>query len=68
MRPTRTEAHFEMWRRQRDFTAWKYRMRDEKLPLPTQSTSGQARCFCGVEITNTSIDSHIREAHRGLGA
>jgi hypothetical protein len=68
LRPTRTEAHFELCRQQRDFTAWKYRMRDASLKLPTQMTNGMARCFCGEEITNQSIDAHIQKVHRGIGA
>jgi hypothetical protein len=41
-----TEADFVEYRRQRAFTAWKYAMHDVGLPLPTQSATGQARCFC----------------------
>ena len=63
--PKKTEAHFELWRRQRDFTAWKdrmhdeNRMHDEKKPLPTQRTDGRAQCFCGTDITNALVDRHI---------
>jgi hypothetical protein len=31
---TRTEAHFELWRQDRDFHAWKDRMHDERPPVP----------------------------------
>jgi hypothetical protein len=62
LRPTRTEAHFEMFRRPRDFTAWKYRLHEKGLKLPTQMQ--KARCFCGEEITNRSMDLHIQRAHR----
>jgi len=65
--PTRSELHFELWRRNRDWTAWKYRMHDEHLPLPTQRTDGRSRCFCGAEITNRSLDGHVHEFHRGIG-
>lgn len=65
---TRTEAHYEIWRKSRDFHAWKDRMHDEKLAMPTQRADGRARCFCGAEITNRSIDAHIQAAHRGIGA
>jgi hypothetical protein len=68
LRPTRTEAHFELWRQERDFTAWKYRMQEKGLKLPTQTKNDLARCFCGVEITNRSLDAHIRAFHRGIGA
>jgi len=64
----RTEAHFELWRHERDFTAWKYRMHEKGLKLPTQTKNDLARCFCGVEITNRSLDAHIRAFHRGIGA
>jgi len=67
LRPTRNEVHFEIWRRNRDWTAWKYRMFDAKLPLPTQTKNDRARCFCGAEITNRSLDAHVQESHRGIG-
>jgi hypothetical protein len=63
---TRTEADFEEWRQSRDFHAWKDRMHDKRLPLPTQSD--RSRCFCGAEITNAGLASHIQGAHRGIGA
>jgi hypothetical protein len=65
--PTKTEVHFELWRRQRDATAWKYRMWDEKCRMPTQRTDGRSQCFCGAEITTKTTDKHIHEAHRGIG-
>jgi hypothetical protein len=65
--PKKTGTHFEIWRRHRDFTAWKNRMTDEKKPMPTQRTDGRAICFCGAEITNASLDRHINEAQRGIG-
>jgi hypothetical protein len=67
LQPTLTEAHYEMWRYNRDFHAWKDRMWDENLKLPTQTTNDLARCFCGAEITNASTPKHIRENHRGIG-
>jgi hypothetical protein len=57
-----------LWRQERDFTAWKYRMQEKGLKLPTQTKNDLARCFCGVEITNRSLDAHIRAFHRGIGA
>jgi hypothetical protein len=63
MLPTRTEANFQGWRNQRAWTAWKYQMHDASLPLPTQLTSGRARCFCGVEIDNRGVDGHVTAAH-----
>jgi hypothetical protein len=63
----KTEAHFEVWRRHRDFLAWKNCMHDEAKALPTQQTDDRAICFCGAEITNASLDLHINEAHRRIG-
>lgn len=57
---TRTEADYESWRRQRDWTAWKDRMHDLALPLPTQKLEGIARCFCGAVVSNRTIDAHQR--------
>ncbi|MGY3581456.1 hypothetical protein ACVIGB_000474 [Bradyrhizobium sp. USDA 4341] len=65
---TRTEAHFEMWRQSRDYHAWKDRMHDERLSLPSQSREDRGRCFCGAEISSRSVPDHIRTTHRGLGA
>ncbi|TYO65494.1 hypothetical protein FXV83_16290 [Bradyrhizobium hipponense] len=65
---TRTEEHFEEWRRSRDFHAWKDKMHEEKLFLPTQTRGAPARCFCGEFITIASQDEHIHCAHRGIGA
>ena len=60
---TRTGADFEAWRRQRDWPAWKDRMHDLALPLPTQRPEGIARCFCGEVITNPTLHDHVRTAH-----
>jgi hypothetical protein len=43
-------------------------MRDASLKLPTQTKNDRSRCFCGAEISNRSIDAHIQQAHRGIGA
>jgi hypothetical protein len=64
---TRTEAHYELWRQSRDFHAWKDRMQEERIPMPTQTQNDWARCFCGAEISNASITKHIQAAHRGIG-
>lgn len=61
---TRTEADYEAWRRQRDWTAWKDQMHDLALPLPTQRAEGIARCFCGEVVTNRTLDAHVRTTHR----
>ncbi|MBR1157442.1 hypothetical protein [Bradyrhizobium sp. JYMT SZCCT0428] len=64
--PKCTEADFNEYRRQRAWTAWKYAMYDAGLPLPTQSTSGQARCFCGAAVNNAGVHRHILEAHMAV--
>jgi hypothetical protein len=65
--PQLTEAHFEAWRRGRDFQAWKVRMWGAGCPLPTQTREGQSACFCGAPIT-IACEAHIHSAHRGIGA
>jgi hypothetical protein len=67
LKPQIAEADYERWRYQRDFTAWKDRMWDEKLLLPTQTTENRSRCFCGEKITNADIPNHVRTKHRGIG-
>jgi len=56
LRQTRTEAHFELYRRDRDWHAWKYRMQDERLPMPAQHKNLRARCFGAA-----ASDSHSGE-------
>ena len=62
--PRCTEADFIEYRRQRAWTAWKYAMHEAGLPLPTQSASGRARCFCGAAIDIAVTDRHVQDAHR----
>ena len=38
-------------------------MHDSGLPLPTQASSGRARCFCGASIDIAITDQHVCEAH-----
>lgn len=66
--PTLTEEQYEVWRHDRDWTAWKYRMWKEHLPMPTQTQSGRSRCFCGAELAIGDIDKHVAAAHQGIGA
>jgi hypothetical protein len=61
--PRCTEDDFSEHRRQRAFTVWKYTMHDAGLPLPTQLSSGRARCFCGAAIDIAVTDRHIYETH-----
>jgi hypothetical protein len=58
-----TEADFIEYRRQRTWTAWKYAMHDAGLPLPTQSSNGRARCFCGATIDIAVTHQHVFEVH-----
>jgi hypothetical protein len=54
---------FDAHRLQRAWTAWKYAMHEIGLPLPTQTASGRARCFCGIEIDIAGVDVHVATAH-----
>ncbi len=65
--PKLTDAKYQAWREQRDWTAWKYRMRDTGMKMPTQNTSGRSRCFCGFEITIASTEIHVKIDHQGIG-
>src|SRR5215831_10188586 len=65
--PLPSDWHFELWRRSRDFHAWKRTMWDQDIEMPTQRTVGRSRCFCGAEVTTESVARHIQEAHRGIG-
>ena len=64
--PRCTEADFAENRRNRAFTAWKYRMHDTGTPMPTQITSGRSKCFCGAPLTNATIDAHIEASHMDM--
>jgi hypothetical protein len=50
--PTLTEADFEAWRRQRDWTARKYAMWARGEKLPSQIPSSRMRCVCGVTFNS----------------
>lgn len=65
LQPQITTAMLDEWRHQRDFTAWKYAMWDAGCRLPTQSTTGKSRCFCGIAISSDSIEPHIYDHHAG---
>jgi hypothetical protein len=62
--PKLTEANFDAWRDQRDWTAWKYTMHDCGCRMPTQNPDGRSRCFCGEVIDIAGVDRHIHAAHR----
>ena len=59
----KSEDHFQEWRDFRDFTEWKYTMWGSHLPLPTQTTTGVSKCFCGAEISMAQTETHIRAVH-----
>jgi hypothetical protein len=52
----RTEADFQAWRNQRDWTERKYAMRERGERMPTQKPSSLLKCACG-EV----FDSHRLE-------
>jgi hypothetical protein len=64
--PRCTEADFAENRRQRAFTAWKYRMHDTGTPLPTQKPSGRSKCFCGVPLAIPEVADHVHQAHMDM--
>jgi hypothetical protein len=59
----RTEADFEEWRQQRDWTARKYAMWGRGEKLPSQLPSTTMRCACGE--TFDSHDPAGSYVHRG---
>jgi hypothetical protein len=65
LQPQITPAMIDEWRQQRAFTAWKYAMIDAGCQLPTQSTTGRARCYCGNEVTIAGMPEHVHEQHMG---
>ena len=62
----RTDADFQEWRYAQAFTAWKYRMWDTGHRLPTQSTDGRSKCFCGAGLTIGGVPDHVRSAHQEM--
>jgi hypothetical protein len=60
--PRCTDADFEQYRRHQAWTAWKYRMKDTGLLLPTATASGRSRCFCGMEIGD-GFAEHVYAEH-----
>ncbi len=58
-----TPAMIAEWREQQAFTAWKYAMWDAGCEMPTQSSTGNSRCFCGAEITMAGVPTHILSTH-----
>jgi hypothetical protein len=56
--PTLTEANFQEWRDQRDWTASKYAMWERGERMPSQKPSSMVRCACGE-----MFDSHRNETY-----
>jgi hypothetical protein len=61
--PGLSDADFDQWRHQRDFTTWKYAMWDSGMRMPTQMSSGRSRCFCGAPIDIMGVGAHVLNAH-----
>jgi hypothetical protein len=61
--PQCTKNDFGEYRLQRAWTAWKYAMHDAGLPLPTQSSAGRSRCFCGAAINIPGLTGHVYATH-----
>jgi hypothetical protein len=72
-RSNRTEADFQEWRDERDWTARKYTMWERGERLPSQKPSSLMRCPCGevfdsLRLENTVIHvPHITAAHQADG-
>jgi hypothetical protein len=61
--PRGSDADFPKNRRQRAATAWKDRMHDTGLGLPTSVASGRSNYFCGAGLTIDTVDAHIEQDH-----
>jgi len=61
--PKCSETDFEEYRRQRALTAWKYAMWGKGCRMPTQSTDGRSRCYCGETIDIGGTENHVYAAH-----
>ncbi|WP_028164159.1 hypothetical protein [Bradyrhizobium elkanii] len=59
----RTEADFQAWQQSQVFTAWKHAMWEAGMKLPTQTTSGVSRCFCGATIDIAGTEAHVYSEH-----
>jgi hypothetical protein len=55
----RTEADFQAWRDQRDWTARKYAMWDRVERMPTQKRSSTMRCPCGAVFGSHRLDNTV---------
>jgi hypothetical protein len=55
----RTEANFQAWRDEQDWTARKYAMWDAGEKLPTQKPSSLMRCPCGEVFDSHRLDQTV---------
>ncbi|GIQ78448.1 hypothetical protein [Bradyrhizobium sp. RD5-C2] len=62
--PTLTEADFQAWRDQRDWTERKQAMWARGEKLPSQQPSSLMRCPCGVMFdSHRPAESHVHRQH-----
>jgi hypothetical protein len=65
LQPQITPEMRDEWLQQQAWIAWMYAMREAGCKLPSQTTTGVSRCFCGVEITAESAPNHVFAVHMG---
>jgi hypothetical protein len=65
-RPRCTDADLVQNRRERAFTAWKYKMWDSNHRLPTQIASGPSKCFCGAALAIPGVADLVYQAHMDM--
>jgi hypothetical protein len=53
----RTEADYQAWRDQRDFTSRKYAMRERRERFPSQLPNPLMRCPCGETFDGHKMDA-----------
>ncbi len=63
-RAKRTEADFEAWRHQRDWTARKYAMWERDERLPSQIPASMMGCPCGARFdSHDPTGSYVHRGH-----
>jgi hypothetical protein len=62
--PKLSEADFQAWRDERDWTAQKYAIWDRGEKLPTQLPSSMMRCPCGARFdSHDPAGSYVHRVH-----